>query len=578
MAATGNRPRTPQAKSDEDAVMRDSGNRISRRGFLSGLAVLGLTPIASRVAGAFPSSDAPKRWTGDNFDEAHQIMRNPYGLLRDPASWIKHDEMREVIIVGGGMSGLTCAHLLRDRDVLLLEREPQTGGVSKSENWNGIEYSIGAAYMIDPEPGEGEEPNPNFDLLVDLGLRKKDEKLDEAHNFERRWSHGKDNHCLFTNTEAFSEEEIYSKQNIEFFEHVSEEGPVPDIPPTDENLVKALDSISYKQFLYDAKLQEKIWKKTLGPISPRAREATEYYFWGAFGTNTWETSAYHGLNFFAAEFGNILVFPGGNAFIAKRLTQRIHEHNSETIRTGHYVVQIAPDADKKNWSVLAYHQDQVHALRARTVIFSSPLFLAKRMIPELPDDQRAAIESLDYRSFVVANILLKQRLDKIFKEEKIHNGYELTRLHNVDVERQLPEVLNGNKIFSDICTADFASWRQTPYAVLSVYRPFPYASGRDRLRYLTYDYVEAEVRRAVLEGLHNHGLENAHIEDIRLTRWGHPMIIPRPGQMADGTLARARQSQPGLYFAHTDIQGAPAIENALASARAAVTEVKKHLA
>ena len=84
--------------------MRDSGNRISRRGFLSGLAVLGLTPIASRVAEAFPSSDAPKRWTGDNFDEAHQIMRNPYGLLRDPASWIKHDALHEVIIVGGGIA------------------------------------------------------------------------------------------------------------------------------------------------------------------------------------------------------------------------------------------------------------------------------------------------------------------------------------------------------------------------------------------------------------------------------------------------------------------------------------------
>lgn len=552
--------------------MTDWPSGISRRGFLSGLAVLGVTPIAARVAEAFPDLSPKKQWTGDNFDVAHEMMRNPPRLLRDPKEWIRHGEVYDVIVVGGGMSGLKVAYTLRDRNLLLLEREPQTGGVSKSDNWNGIEYSLGAAYMIDPDPKD-----PNFHLLVELGLRKEGEDLDQEHNPERRWSHGKDNHCLFTNTQTFGEEEIYSPQNIGFFEHVSNEGPTPDVPPSDETLVQALDTISYKEFLYDAKLQQEIWKKTLGPLSPLAREATEYYFWGAFGTNTWETSAYHGLNFFAAEFGNVLIFPGGNAFIARRIAERIRQHNPKIIRTSHYVLEIEPDGENNRWTVLAYHENQVHRYQARAVVFSSPLFLAKRMIPNLPDDQRKAIESLDYRSFVVANVLLKRRLDQIFKDEKIRNGYELTRLHNVDVQRQLPDVLNGQKIFSDICTADFAAWRPTQYAVLTVYRPFPYAHGRDRLRYLTYDYVETEVRRAVLDGLRRHGLEETHIEEIRLTRWGHPMIIPRPGQMADGTLTRARQSQPGLYFSHTDIQGAPAIENALASARAAVEDLKTYL-
>ncbi len=549
---------------------------LTRRRFLSGLAVAGVTPIAAKVAEAFPESGPPKQWTGDNFDEAHELMRNPYATLRSNKDWESHPELYEVIVVGGGISGLAVAYTLRHRNLLLLERERQTGGVSKSENWNGIEYSLGAAYMIDPEPGEGDPPNPNFELLKELGLRVEGENLDRDHNPSRRWSHGKDNHCLFTNTEAFSEEEVYSRQNIEFFEQVAE-GPYPDIPPKSDDLVKALDSISYKEFLYDARLQQEIWKKTLGPLSPRAREATEYYFWGAFGTNTWETSAYHGLNFFAAEFGNILVFPGGNAFIAKRLTERIRQHNPQLIRTGHYVLVIEPNKEKKSWTVLAYHQNRIHRYQARAVVFASPLFLAKRMIPNLPDAQRKAIDSLDYRSFVVANILLKRRLDQIFKKsKKIQEGYELTRLHDVDVQRQLPDVLNGQKVFSDVCTADFASWRSNPYAVLTVYRPFPYAHGRDRLRYLTYEYVEAEIRKAVLEGFSHHGLENTHIEDIRLTRWGHPMIIPRPGQMLPGgPLEIGRQSQPGLYFAHTDTQGAPAIENALASARAAVKAVTK---
>ena len=55
------------------------------------------------------------------------------------------------------------------------------------------------------------------------------------------------------------------------------------------------------------------------------------------------------------------------------------------------------------------------------------------------------------------------------------------------------------------------------------------------------------------------------------------MIVARPGQLADGTLRAAAQPQAGHYFAHTDVQGAPAYENALASAFDAVDALTKHL-
>jgi len=67
------------------------------------------------------------------------------------------------------------------------------------------------------------------------------------------------------------------------------------------------------------------------------------------------------------------------------------------------------------------------------------------------------------------------------------------------------------------------------------------------------------------------------IEGVRLARWGHPMIITRPGQLIDGTLERATQPQPGLFYAHTDVTGSPAYENALAAAHDAVAAVEQHL-
>jgi hypothetical protein len=110
-----------------------------------------------------------------------------------------------------------------------------------------------------------------------------------------------------------------------------------------------------------------------------------------------------------------------------------------------------------------------------------------------------------------------------------------------------------------------------------VYRPYPYEEGASNLLDLKYDEMDAEIRREVLAGFGPHGLRAGDIEDVRLARWGHPMLVTRPGQMADGTLRTATQPQPGLYFAHTDVNGAPAYENALAAAFDAVAAVTKHL-
>jgi hypothetical protein len=81
----------------------------------------------------------------------------------------------------------------------------------------------------------------------------------------------------------------------------------------------------------------------------------------------------------------------------------------------------------------------------------------------------------------------------------------------------------------------------------------------------------------VLAGFGPHGLRAQDIEEIRLARWGHPMIVTRLGQLADGTMKLAAQTQPGLYFAHTDVNGAPAYENALAAAFDAVAACRSRL-
>lgn len=552
--------------------MSDWMSGISRRRFVSNLAIAGMAPLWRRVD--LLAWQSERRFTGDDFERAHELLEDPDATIARLGTPQVHSELRDVVVVGGGIAGLTVAHKLGNRNVMLLEAADETGGVSRGEAWQGIEYAIGAAYIIDPDPdSEDARELAGFKLLEELGLRARDEDLARNRTLQRRLS-GDANHVVFSSRRVIPEGLVYSQRNRRFFEHVLDSDDYPSVPPQDPALVEALDRISFRAFLQDARLQQKLYGRSVGAISALGWEAIEYYCWGAFGTTAAETSAYHGLNFFAAEFGDVLVYPGGNAFIAKRLTDRIHRDKPGAIRTGEWTLRVERMADR--FSVTTWNKGRLHSYTARAVVFSAPLFLAPTIIPTLPEKQRDAIATFSYRSYVVANVLLRRPASRMFANAAFRNGYELTRVHGFDVGTRSAEDLSGQKVYSDAILADFTSPHPS-HAVLTVYRPYPYDAGASNLLLLTYEEMEAEIRREVLAGFGPHGLRASDIEGVRLTRWGHPMLVTRPGQMADGTLRAATQSQPGLYFAHTDVNGAPAYENALAAAFDSVEAVTKYL-
>ncbi len=534
----------------------------TRRRFLRTVGGFGLAPFCSRIdLGAW--LQAERRFSGDNVDEGHRLLMDPEGVLaaspREP-----HPEPYDVVIVGAGVSGLAAAYLLRGLNTLLLEREAEPGGVSRLESWNGIEYAIGAAYVIDPDPDSDDaREKRTFQLLEELGLRSAGEDLSSDRSRSRRLG-GDANHCVFSRRRVVPEREVYSAQNVRFFKAVLDSDHYPAVPPQNAGLVTALDRVSFREFLKAPALQRAWYGRTVGAISPLGWEAIEYYCWGAFAATAAETSAYHGLNFFAAEFGDILIYPGGNGFITRRLAERIGREKPGTLRTGSYVLRIEREA-AGGFQVLAYQGGRVHDFRARAVIFAAPLFLAARVVPSLPAAQREAIAQLNYRAYAVGNVLLRRPIDRIFRHAAFRNGYELTPVHGAGVDAADTRALSARKVFSDAVVADFPIWRHRDRGVLTVYRPYPYEGGRADLLSTEYRDLEGEVRRAVLEMFAPHGLETRDIEDVRLARWGHPMIVARPGQLADGLLRRAAAPADGLHFAHTDVNGAPAFENAMAA-------------
>ena len=59
-------------------------------------------------------------------------------------------DLYDVIIVGAGLAGLSAAHALRDKAVLVLEREEQPGGRVLSRAAHGVHYDLGAVFAFDP--------------------------------------------------------------------------------------------------------------------------------------------------------------------------------------------------------------------------------------------------------------------------------------------------------------------------------------------------------------------------------------------------------------------------------------------
>lgn len=94
---------------------------------------------------------------GERFEVCHQ--------LRDGHQFERPDATRkaDIVIVGGGIAGLSAAYFLRGKDWLLLEKESLFGGNALQEEFQGQIYGTGSAYAYHGDEGD--------QLASEIGLR-----------------------------------------------------------------------------------------------------------------------------------------------------------------------------------------------------------------------------------------------------------------------------------------------------------------------------------------------------------------------------------------------------------------------
>mgnify|MGYP002348703045 CR=1 FL=1 len=542
-------------------------------------ALAGCTPAAPRV------EDLPGGFTGQALERGHSLrpywQRLAQGLPLPPPAAVHH---APVVIAGGGMAGLAAARALEHMGVqgaAVLDTQSALGGNSQGGMVEGVACPLGAHYL--PLPGD-DAPEVQ-DWLEELGLRRRE---------AGRWRYDERHLC-------------HSPQERLYWQGQWHEGllPVDGVPAATlqqyqkwERLVRAASAqarfsmpaarswlraggVSAAHAALDAQ-HFGAWLSAQGIDDPHLLWYLNYCCRDDFGAGIDRVSAWAGVHYFASRHGfhaprpeapgegdaeggdQVLTWPQGNGWLVQQLqsrlraTQQVPDCSVLAITEGRHGVQV---------DVYHHGRAQHEQWLAPRCVVALPSFIAARAVQSPPGWVRRVALRLDWAPWLVANIHLRAPLadypgaapawDNVLYQDGNAGGLGYVDAGHQRLDRLTPA--------STVLTYYQALGDQPDGRAQLQQQPF--AHWRDR--------IVGSLRDA-----HPDLLRQATRMDI--TRYGHAMAIPRPGdqqflseiaiqrnlhahkQLWNGervspwpTLATAR-----LAFAHADWAGYSVLEEA----------------
>ncbi|CBW25748.1 conserved hypothetical protein [Halobacteriovorax marinus SJ] len=478
--------------------------------------------------------------SGDTPDEAHEVFWNKPGFIKKKGGLPKATETYDVVIVGGGLSGLASAYHLQDKKVLMLEGNPRLGGNARVEKYRDTYMSLGSAYVTVPEEGGLIES-----YFKDIGVHQKFKKVPQGKHpilykgefVDSFWMGATDK----KNADEFAR--VY-KRLKEIYQHSYPELPL--IPGMDIDR-KALDKLD------NLRLSEWV-RAEFGTIHPHIEEYFHQYCWSSFSTGYDEISAAQFLNFFTADLAGIQALPGGNGMIAVKTLEKMKNSNF-TVSSNSFVADIRED---KNGVYICYHDQnqKLKAVHAKKCIVTAPKLVAKHIIEGLDKKQHSAMDDMVYHAYLVANVLFKNKL-----EAKHYDIYSLIG----DVPKSEYED-SKKRVFSDITYAHWANKEQAQRSAVTLYLPLPYAMAQQFLfSPILLEKYTKRIQKALDPFLKKSNKSWNDVEGIRLTRYGHAVAVAGHGDIASGLLERAHQPiNNKIFFANQDNWANPCFETSYA--------------
>jgi protoporphyrinogen/coproporphyrinogen III oxidase len=461
----------------------------------------------------------PAMVDGENNQICHEV-RDGKVFSRPPVS-AKHD----VVIVGGGVSGLTAAYRLQHLDGLLLEKEPHWGGNAYAMEYEGNAYGTGSAFLwTDSEA---------FHFAKEIGLdplpvNSPDGSFVNGQFTLDTWGDG-------------INKLPYPPVTRESFKKFKKEMMEIDL---DQRAVE-LDTVAFSRFMGDYPKEIKQW-------------------WDGFGLSNWgavsdETSAALAVS----EFQDIVVqshtdnrytWPGGLGALTKKLAEILQPKYGSRMQTGATTIAVVPGKD--DVQVTYVSGSELITVSAKAVIMATPKFITRRIVDGLPERQSAAMHQIRYAPYCVVNL--------IFDKPVFNKGYD--------------NWCPGNT-FTDFVVADWVirkkSGYKPKYNILSCYTPLREA---ERASLLTDDGTRELAANVLRDFQKLTPAFNVDPVEVHIYRRGHPMFMATPG-LYTRVLPLVRQPMDRVFFANTDSEGPESTTNeAIVAAGRAVRQVEARLA
>ena len=489
----------------------------SRRDFIK-FVVAGSVVAGCPIDQALVAAPPPEASVHGEHNEICHAVRDGQRFDRPPGS-----RRADVVIVGGGVSGLSAAYFLQKYNFLLLEKEPHWGGNAYVEDFEGQVYGTGSAFESMGTPGTH--------LAAELGMKMlrvddPDPTLVNGTWVADTWRSGLD-HLPYP---------LAVRRSFKTFRDAMMK---IDVAARKEEL----DNQPFSKYTSGYARQISQWWDGYGPSN-----------WGA---RTKDTSAFVALETLQSIAGDRpddrITWPGGLGAITKTLSDILLRSRSESMLSAATVVAVEPQKDEVH---ISYARDgKMETVAARAVIMATPKFITWRLVAGIPEAQIAAMRKIRYIPYPVVNL--------IFDKPVYHRAYDTW--------------CPGNT-FTDFVVADWTIRNEVGYKpkynILSCYTPL---QEFERGRLLTEEgsrELAANVLRdfqKLLPAFRTDPLE------VHIYRRGHPMFMATPGNYT-ATIPAARGPLERVFFGNADSAGPESLTSgAIAASRMGADWVEKLL-
>lgn len=434
----------------------------------------------------------------------------------------------DIVIVGGGIAGISAAYQLRNQNFTLFELSDDLGGTSSSFMHNGIPLCQGAHYDLAYPDYYGQE---GLNLLQELGLI-------EYQSWNKLWSFKDKDYLIpprresrcFANgkfrNEVLPEGEL-SDQFYELMERYVGDMPMPTTEINEE--LRKLNEQTFEEFL-----EERL------NLNDKFIEALDYHMLDDWGGKTDKVSALAGIHYFACrpyetQVVDLFSPPQGNAYFIEKLSEQLPQKH---IKVRHLVKSIKEHEGKLHLEVVDIENQSVEDVKADKVIYAGQKHALKYIMPE----QYPSFEHVEYAPWLVINLVLNEDFNQ--------KGFWQN------------EMLVEDETFLGFVDSDMQHHKSDANRVLTAYYCLPSASREDlrnvednkeqiiakTLRYIS-DYFNEDMSKYV---------EAAYIKVM-----GHAMPVPKPGYLFKD--ANQNRLYPNMTFAGVDNGRLPLFFEALDS-------------